>query len=592
MVVSALLRFVGLGFSSRTPWGRPDEEIFVHLGLGLSTDPTPHHARAGWPDLFFRVHHWVQEVLSTYYAYAYGEDVHLGCLFAVSPWRLLVPVRFVSALFSTATVALLMHVAYRGAPRLSGPHARHASALLAGLFYGTNVLAARDGHFAVSDTFMVFLYVWLCDASVRASLSHRLFGPIESGIAFGLALSTKWTAIAFGMPPVLGLLTTFRRRGWSWRSVVALLLGVGATAAAFALSSHGVFEEPADYWFGIRTHIMRYQPTTYMNFSYAAHPVPVWGMWQHVITSLPFAWGWPLTIVVIVAVFWAVIEGLRTKDVWLFFAGAFPLVFHFVVLGKTTLNFARYSFPEHPIGCLAAAFFLVTIGERVRRRLAKVSPASFGVSFDGPGSLAFQPRLLWPLALGVVLTVEPLHRSLDFVRLMSLPETRDLATDWILEHVGEQPIVSLGGYARLYAVDDQLADACLARLPEALRVAVPRIEQPDTTSSVSRDRSTWKPIAGQAVYATLFGGAAPPLSEEYVVQSYPYMPCGGARPHFDQQELPSCFHEVATFEPGNVDCDAVYDDQDHYYAPLWSRDPLTNPGPRVVILHNECVRRP
>ena len=77
--------------------------------------------------------------------------------------------------------------------------------------------------------------------------------------------------------------------------------------------------------------------------------------------------------------------------------------------------------------------------------------------------------------------------------------------------------------------------------------------------------------------------------------SRPWLPCQAAEP-YGSFAPPDCYREVARFEPEGIACDAVWDDQDAFYLPLWgfarpwsrSSPEATRSGPAITIYRSEC----
>lgn len=595
--VAGWLRLTHLGFAPSTPWARPDEEIFAAVGLGLFADPNPHVGHTGWPELFFWATHWVQRALAVgWTAEAGGTTPHLGCLFVLEPWRFILPARALSAVFGWITVALVMRLAFLVAPRDAGPGDRHAVALTAGWLYAINVLAMRDAHFAVSDTALVCFLVWMLVAVAQGMLRGKRRDFLFAGVALGLAISTKWTGLSFAAVPVLALVVRIARHGISlwpfapeerpaWDSFLALVLGLVGTLGAFVAGSPSVLDEPEQYWDGLFTHAMRYDPNNYQAFSFRAHAEETPGLVQHASVSFPFAWGWPLVGLGAFACLHGLVAGLRKKDAMPALLGFFALFFWAAVVGRTTMNFARYSLPAHPVVAVLVALTLFSVARAARPKLA-----SFLAARGSGAALAPSLALAVPLAL---LTAEPTVRSFDYVRILGLNDTRELARDWILANAPDARFDTLGGYGRLYAVEDHLADRCEALLPEGFRSPVPRLEfRTDQSVQTTEAPASWRNTVGAALYPVLFRGSPPPLRAPWIVVSRPYLPCGQETVRYDGADPPErCYEERARFEPGELACDAVFDEQDHFYAPLWGHAGLRNLGPSIRIYENVCESR-
>jgi hypothetical protein len=330
---------------------------------------------------------------------------------------------------------------------------------------------------------------------------------------------------------------------------------------------------------------MRYDPHNYQAFSFRANATPTLGLVQHATISFPFAYGWPLTVLGAVGCVHGLVHGLRRRDPMPAILGFFALFFWAAVVGRTTMNFARYSLPAHPVTAVMAAVTLLAVG----RAALRVVPSP-------PRSGAHTLRYVAVTILGAtaLLSAEPAWRSIDYVRVLGLNDTRELARAWILEHAGEDAALeTLGGYGRLYAVEGRLRDRCAALLPEAFRAPVLRLDFPaDQSVQTNESRVSWRSTASAALYPVLFRGYPPVLRSPWVAVSRAYLPCGQETVRYDGTDPPpGCYVERARFGPGEVACGAQYDEQDHFYAPLWGHDGLVNLGPTVRVYENVCLAR-
>ncbi len=589
LLLAAGLRFVGLEFGQSAPWGRPDEEIFAQIGMRLFGEDNPHVAEGGWPEAWFRVHHWVQVLLRAYWTERYGQDVSLGCVFALDSERLLVPLRWLAAGFATATVGLVMRLGWLATPRTFAPGERHAVALSSGLFYCVNVLASRDAHFAVSDQPLIFFMTWMLIAAVRGLERGWLVDFFTCGVALGLAIACKWTGLPFALVPVIALGVRLKRHGAEPRNAAAILLGVGGALGAFVLTNPTFLDSPSTFLEGATSVALRYDPNAPRAFSiYPDVPIE-FGITRHARVSFPFALGWPLTIVGALGALGCIGIGLRKRAPSVFLIGFWTLFFHAAIVGRTTLYFARYSLPAHPTACVGAGVLIVLLARFLsRRRFEK----------GEPGDADFRRRAWIAAVISVLLAFEPAFRSVEMTRILARPDTRDRATAWLRAHAHDEPIDMLGGYSRMIGLDDRVADACEARLPPAFG-APPALRlqgAPDSTRLITDRPASWHPLGAELVYWGLLHNASTPTAH-WVAVAQPWLPCGQPVSRFAAYDPPErCYHEVARFEPEGVACDATWDDQDHFYMPLWgftrpwwpSSPEAAQYGPSVVIYERSC----
>lgn len=588
LCLAAALRYTGLAFSESVPWGRPDEELFMVAGLRLFATEHAMIPEAGWPELWFRAHHVVQGLAREWWTLRYGEAPTLGCVFALAPDLLFVPMRVLAATLSVGTVALVMRLGYRIGQHTLGPLERHAVAMASGLFYAVNVLAMRDAHFAVSDQPLVFFLTWTFVAMAEGIARGRLRDFASCGIAFGLAIATKWTALTFGIVVVIGIAECFRRRP-TRATVAGVVLGVAGLVAAFLVANPTFIDDPQPFLDGLRSHTVRFDPEAAQAISYDPAAPLVYGIERHPLVSFPFALGWPLTIAAALGSLACVTVWVRRHGLLTFLVGFWTVFFVAVVCGRTTLYFARYSLPAHPTACVAAALLVVVAVRGLARTLERRRSIRMALAHR---------RHRWALA-GVValLATEPTFRSIEYVGVLRRPDTRDRAVAWLRANAGDTPVALSGGYARPFAVEDHVADACEALLPPSF--AQPRrmrlAAAPDRTNLVGNSPATWHPLVAELIGWSLSVNASR-FDAEWVVVAQPWLPCGAPVDRFAAREPGACYREVRRFEPEGIECDAVWDDQDHFFAPLWgfrrpwSRDATERVtiGPSIVIYRNEC----
>ncbi len=591
LVVAAALRYTGLNFLPRVPWGRPDEEIFVRIGLGLFSDPNPHVGEGGWPEGWFRVHHWVQRGLRAWWALTHdGADTSLGCVYAIAPWRLVLPVRVLSATLGVLTVALTMRLGWLASPRSFAPHQRHVIAWLSGLFYAVDVLAMRDAHFAVSDAGLMFCLVWMLVATARGLERGALVDFLSAGIALGLAIGTKWTGLPFAVVPFAALLFRWRRYGPTPSNFAALLLGLGGAFGAFVLVNPTFLSTPELFIEGVRSHAMRYDPNAPRSFSiYAEAPIQL-GLIRHPTVSLPFSFGWPLTLVAAIGTFYAATRWRRAFGLMTPLLGLWTLFF-LAVVGRATMYFGRYALPLHPSACVSAALVIVVASAALVRWWEARRKAS-----ALQGDALVRRSMQVALGVGMLLAAEPTFRSIETDAVLLVPETRERAMTWLHQHAGDTPIDYNGDYARPYAVDPEVAAACEALLPDDLEGWVPRLQiEGDSSRYATSVPGAWAPLVNEVI--TEARSRRPPrITAEWALVARPWLPCDQPTNPFFSYAPPRCYREVARFEPEGIECDSVWDDQDHFYMPMWgftrpwtpSRPEATRWGSSIVIYHSEC----
>ena len=128
-----------------------------------------------------------------------------GCLLAVNPIALILPVRVVLAILGAVTAWLVGRLAAEIVPERAEPAALWATAL-----YALNYLVGRDGHFAVSDALLCFEIAVTLLCCARAA-TRRAWWLVAAGFCAGTAVSTKYSALGLAFPCAAAAVELFRR---------------------------------------------------------------------------------------------------------------------------------------------------------------------------------------------------------------------------------------------------------------------------------------------------------------------------------------------------------------------------------------------
>lgn len=567
VVLAFAVRAWSLLFSEGSPRARADEEIFAIVGLKLfSPDKNPHHGHVGWPDLFFFMVHGAQWIFEALLRFRTGAPLNLGCLYAEDPIRITQLGRFISLVLGTATVLVTAAVARRMVPDSAPARHRAAAGLLGGLFLAFDFLHARDSHFGVSDTTLLFMLTVSLWGLMRVLERGELKDWLLAGAFAGLACSVKYTALAFLPTCLFAAIWRVALPGPRRRAVAGVGLAVVAAAAAFSITSPHVFVEPATWYAGLLTHQHRFNATAGVIYDYEIPPSTDLGLRRHFMLTLPTALGWPLFAVALAGLALALVRPSGKRMTTAFFV----LSFFFVVLAPSRTLFHRYTLPIHPGLCALAGVAVAAFSERLRGLL----PAALG-------------RWAAP-ALGILLVLQPAARIARLNALLGRPDTRDLAREWLLAHSRPgQTLVTQGGYAQVHALEAAAVAACDAALPAALRRPVPLLVSTGLTYEdlVGKGRSAWGELAHRATYAYVDRDHPDP---DWVLQSVPLHRCGKRGRSDGLRSLSSCFEVAAVISPGKAGCDAVYDTFDSFFGPVANFAGVHHFGPEITIYRNRC----
>ncbi len=565
--IAALLRLYGITYAPTAPLARPDEEIFTGRAFQLFDSS---HAReifeTGWPEGYFRLDKIVLGVESATLDAWYHRPVNLACLYALNPGAVERWVRLASVLADLAScllvAATVMLLATSEASARTG-------AVFGVLAFGCNYLAARDGHFGVSDAVLTFFCTLCLYFSVRAVRTGPFFLPFAAAAA-GAGFGVKYSAFALAGPCLVAgivCLVHFFPRA-RWRTTVLALLSFPAAIGALVLISPGVIGNVKPFIAGVVGHEYRYADSArihLMDKSPAYVLLPGWRF--HLFTNLPIAFGWIGLVLAFVGI--AIALSRRPREGIVIAASTLAALAMLVPI-KTL--FVRYAAPMLPGLTVGLSITLAAIWERAQ-------PI---------------PRRPWRLviALGVagLALVPPVVTTLQFDALMAQPDTRDLASRWLLQR-GGGPAIAQGFYGEPRLLDPSLARACAATVPDELNPGLP-ISPPGTKdwrSDVGAGRSKWGDIAIDAVSHSFHTENI--AKARYVFDGRGRLPCG--RDGWDPNPTldPKCYVLRDTIEPGKLRCDSVMDLFDAFYLPYGGFGGQVLPGPRINIYENMC-RRP
>ncbi|MCB0165455.1 MAG: glycosyltransferase family 39 protein [Anaerolineae bacterium] len=324
---------------------------------------------------------------------------------------------FFARLWSVAFGVLTVALAYPLAKRLYNRSAGLlASALLAVLF-----LPAREAHFAVNDTIAAFFVLLAIYFSVIIINRPQRRFYLLAGLAVGLAASAKLT----GGLVVLALLAGHLAAQWrnphtmdTTKSPAIAHLGGGLlmALATFLLVFGHIFGDIPHFLNTIVEHL-QFGSEGYKGLRMS--PTAGWGFYLQVLS---WGIGWLALVAAVVAL------GLVVwRQHWPgMVVAVFPLVL-FLYMGAQKILFARFLLPAVPPLIVLAAVGLVWLEQSVpmfhRHRY-----------------------LFWPAVVGLLIA-QPLSNLLWFDHLLTLPDTRELATQWFSDQFPEDTVIVKESYA-------------------------------------------------------------------------------------------------------------------------------------------------
>jgi 4-amino-4-deoxy-L-arabinose transferase-like glycosyltransferase len=187
-IIAIAVRFWGINFGLPQTECRPDETAIVSRAVGFFTgDFNPHFFI--YPTLYMYL------LFGCYLVYyvigqlsgIYSSPDDLMREFALNPSNLYLIDRCLSATFSVATLLVVYVIAQKLFNR--------KAATFAALFLSLAHITVRDAHFGVTDSTQTFWVVLAVLFMLRSYESRSIQDYTYTGLFSGLAISTKYTAI-------------------------------------------------------------------------------------------------------------------------------------------------------------------------------------------------------------------------------------------------------------------------------------------------------------------------------------------------------------------------------------------------------------
>ncbi|HWW82022.1 MAG TPA: glycosyltransferase family 39 protein, partial [Vicinamibacterales bacterium] len=417
LIIGGWFRVWALTFGLPHDFTRPDEEVIVGPALKmLHGDLNPHFFI--YPTLFIYAN---AVALAAIFGWErLTGETHTLAEFAsrVDPSLLHLTGRALSAGAGVATIAVL----YFAARELFSRRTALTSATLLAVSY----LHVRDSHFGVTDVPLTLLVVGTFWSAARCAMRGASpFRVATAGLLSGLATATKYNAALTIAPVLVAILADLPTRGARRISISVAVAFICQVAGFLFATPFAVLDSRAflaDVGVVSRTLFTG-------QYSGAIDPANVvWGErgWIHHLTfNLRYGLGLPLLIVGLTGLCWLAFERSRRGAVVV----AFPLVYY-AAIGGTFEVFARYMTPIVPFLCLTAAVSI----DRVASTVEGMTTRHGTLSSEETGRRGVLRRLSVPMVVATLVLVTGAPTAADsiaFDRLMSRPDTRVLAAQWI-----------------------------------------------------------------------------------------------------------------------------------------------------------------
>jgi hypothetical protein len=410
LALALALRLWGIGFGLPHRY-HVDEATYVsqalNLGAGvIGRQPNP----TGFSNLLFAEfggYYVIGKVLGAFPSISAFEQAYRA-----DPSALFFIGRVTSATFGVICVLVCFAIGRA----MHGRTTAYASAAL----LSASFVHVRDSHFAVPDmtaVTCVTLTILFCVTALRSPRG------IYKNLAFlmgGVSVATKWSTWPISLPLILLFISSLclgnaeaKAKRHIFRKALCLF---AFFAIGTALGGFQLFLNPQRYF-------------EYALLEWRAGQFGGFGFWQiDTVSGWLFyaktAW-WGMGSVICCVGFLGMAcflwEGIRQRSGVHAVTVVFPLVY-LVLMGSTRHYFARYFLPMVPFLCFFAAWFTVTLLQRLR------NPAV---------------RRTAMVAASVAMLAQPVVNSARFGWLLTQTDTRTIAKVWIEEHLPENARIAL-----------------------------------------------------------------------------------------------------------------------------------------------------
>jgi hypothetical protein len=548
IAVAVTVRLWGIDFGLPNEHARPDERHLIGYTLTLGGNKL-NPGFFNYPSLCLYL---LFAVYGAYFVLGrltghFGSAQDLVAEYSIAPAPLFLLDRLLVVLLSTATVYLVYEVGKRAFGRRVG--------LLSALFLSLAYLHVRDSHFGTVDVPVTF-FATLCIAKILKAQdikTRRAF--IVAGFIAGLAVSTKYNAIALVAP--LGLLHLYRVRTEAWSRIAGdAALTLIALVIGFVVATPFSVLDPATFWRDVSFELLS-----------KAGDLPKVdlgrGISYHLRFTLPHGLGWPLLFSA------AVGAGAALKENWRqgLLLVAFPVAW-WLGTGMSHYVYVRYTVPLAPMLCVLAAAGVEAAARAIDARL---------------GPREGSPREGFIVAaLAAVVLAAPFRNVVQWDRLVARTDTRVLVSRWVEQHIPKGASVGVVGpnYMRpqLWSTPEQLSKSEEAALSSGRRLRNALIKAHIERTGVSSfqtyafEKGAWHDIVNDTE-------VLPGSPDCAILADHPvWMPEGGDLPTLGPE-----YELVATFLAFTAGGDAVFDWHDAFYFPFAGFDGIERPGPNLRV---------
>jgi hypothetical protein len=384
-----LLRIWGIKHGLPYAYNVDENAHFVPKAIGLFGHGFNPHYFVN-PPAYSYVLHFVFDVW-------FGGRAGVSHAYATNQTEVFIVARVTAAVLGTLAVWLLYLFGARLFDRRVG--------LLAAGVLAVAFLPVFYSHLALNDVptlAPICLSLWGTAGVLRGGRTRHY---ALAGLGLGLACATKYTGGVVLLPLLAAAAVQFREPGRRRDALLGLALAGAVSVAAFFVANPYAFIDHGEFHQGLR-HQTQAADDALGKLGLTQTNGNEYYLWT-------FTWGlgW---VPAIAALAGAVVLALRDRPAFFVLAPA-PVLF-VIFMGTQARFFGRWLLPVFPIVCVLAAYVVFVVVDALAERRPVLRPTL--------------------IALGaVVLCGQGLLYSLHLGQLLSRPDTRNLAREWMVANV-------------------------------------------------------------------------------------------------------------------------------------------------------------
>jgi hypothetical protein len=339
----------------------------------------------------------------------------------MQPWTtgMIYLARYTSVAVGVLTTLMIYHLGRRAYGRETG--------IGAAVIFGLTFLPVREAHFAVNDAPValgIVATLYICLKIIRhGQWPYYLW----AGVALGLSVATKYSAALLVMPIGVAHLLSRRYAGWSQRiSNGWLLLVTGLTSiVSYLLVSPYTFLEREEFWADFSENLES------ARVGFQGLDLDPAGGAVFYLKSLIWGFGWPLFVVFLMAVLFALWRRRRADLLLL----TLPLL-GFFYMQRQEMYFMRWLLPFlPPITVLAAETIRLGVRQVDRWMQGLTSPYQSPVTSRQMSVFFRQSTHHSPLILIVLLTLPSTYVAYQAGQIFGRFDTRSEALVWVRQNI-------------------------------------------------------------------------------------------------------------------------------------------------------------